>query len=155
MKQLAARPFAFFEYRAQFRLRDLGRHEFWTIHATLLGLCCRACGAEKGVLDIAVMAERMRRSAISIVFEVCGDGEALSELRQNVNAKNFGDIVVIRGRLERPQLLQAYARAHAIIVPTRSDFCEGLPMVCAEAMLAGLPIITSRLATRFQFLARR
>ena len=93
------------------------------------------------------MAERMRtQSTISIVFEVCGDGDALSELRQIVDDKNLGDIVVIRGRLERPELLQAYARAHAIIVPTRSDFCEGLPMVCAEAMLAGLPLITSRLS---------
>ena len=39
-----------------------------------------------------------------------------------------------------------YARAHAVIVPTRADFCEGLPLSCAEAVLSGLPIVTSRLS---------
>ena len=43
----------------------------------------------KGVLDIAAIAERLcGRSAIPIVFEVCGDGNALFELRRIVKEKN-------------------------------------------------------------------
>jgi len=56
------------------------------------------------------------------------------------------DRVHIRGRLERAELLDVYRRSHAIIVPTRSDFCEGMPLVCAEAALSGRPVITSRLS---------
>lgn len=29
---------------------------------------------------------------------------------------------------------------------TRRDFCEGMPLVCAEAMLSGKPVVTSRLS---------
>ena len=32
------------------------------------------------------------------------------------------------------------------IVPTRSTFCEGMPMVAAEAVLSGRPVLTSRLS---------
>jgi glycosyltransferase involved in cell wall biosynthesis len=101
----------------------------------------------KGVFDVAAMAQRLRsQSGIKIVFEVCGDGDALPQLRQTVEEKRLEDLVRIHGQLARPELLQVYARAHAVIVPTRSDFSEGLPKVCAEAVLSGLPIITSRLS---------
>jgi glycogen synthase len=37
-------------------------------------------------------------------------------------------------------------------VPTRSDFCEGLPMVAIEAILLGRPVITSRLSNALDVL---
>ena len=36
-----------------------------------------------------------------------------------------------------------FASSHAVIVPTTSRFEEGFNMVCAEAILAGRPVITS------------
>jgi len=45
-----------------------------------------------------------------------------------------------------------YARSHLVVVPTRSDFCEGLPMVCAEAVLAGRPVVTSSLSNALEAL---
>ena len=147
VRQLAGLELPFFEYRAQFRSegfqpvrRDNDRNPFRVV---FVGRAER----NKGILDIAAIAERLRgRSAIPVVFEVCGDGDALIELRRIVEEKTLSDVVIIHGRLARSELLQVYARAHAVIVPTRSDFCEGLPMVCAEAVLSGLPIITSRLS---------
>jgi glycosyltransferase involved in cell wall biosynthesis len=136
----------FFEYRCQFRIdrfqfrQDRERTPFRVI---FVGRAER----NKGVLDIVAMAERLREhSGMPIVFEVCGDGNALPELRRIVQEKRLGDIVIVHGRLPQSELFQLYSRAHAVIVPTRSDFCEGLPAVCAEAVLSGLPIITSRLS---------
>ncbi len=70
-------------------------------------------------------------------------------LRQAVKDAGLSGVIDVRGRLERPALLAAYANSHAVIVPTRlGDFCEGMPLVCAEAMLAGRPVITSVLLQR-------
>ena len=40
----------------------------------------------------------------------------------------------------------AYARAHVVVVPTTRDFAEGLNKVAVEAVIAGRPVIASRLA---------
>ena len=41
------------------------------------------------------------------------------------------------------------ARSDAVIVPTRSNFTEGMPQVCAEAVLSGIPVITSDVTNAF------
>ena len=46
--------------------------------------------------------------------------------------------------LQRAQLLEVFSRSHAAIVPTRNaTSTEGMPQVCAEAVLSGLPVIAS------------
>lgn len=101
----------------------------------------------KGVFDLVEMASMLRtRPDLKVVFDVCGDGGDLEPLRAAVKQADLADVVRVHGRLERAALLQAYARAHVVIVPTRGDFCEGMPLVCAEAMLSGRPVITSRLS---------
>jgi glycogen synthase len=35
---------------------------------------------------------------------------------------------------------------------TRLDFCEGLPQVCAEAVLMGRPVVTSRISNAIEVL---
>ncbi|MFM9852108.1 MAG: glycosyltransferase family 4 protein [Sphingomonadaceae bacterium] len=101
----------------------------------------------KGVFDLIDIAARLRcESSVPITFEICGDGTALNELRTAVSAAGLDDHIITRGRLGRADLLDGYARCDAVIVPTRGDFCEGMPLVCAEATLSGRPVITSRLS---------
>jgi glycosyltransferase involved in cell wall biosynthesis len=101
----------------------------------------------KGVFDIVGMAQQLRANGgRAVQFEICGDGGALLPLRHVVSEAGVGEAVTVRGRLERDDLLAVYARSHAVIVPTRATFCEGMPLVCAEAMLAGRPVITSILS---------
>ncbi|WP_240342610.1 glycosyltransferase family 4 protein [Methylococcus sp. EFPC2] len=95
----------------------------------------------KGVFDILDMADRLRDK--NVVFEICGGGSALEELRNECTQRNLELFVHIRGQLERPELLKAYQRSHVVIIPTRSDLIEGFAMVAAEAILLGRPIITS------------
>jgi glycogen(starch) synthase len=97
---------------------------------------------DKGVLDLVEIARLIEaKHPGQTQFDVCGGGTALEELRKLVHATGVGHLVHIHGRLNRPDLLKIYARSHAFIVPTRSTFCEGMPMVCAEAVLSGRPLI--------------
>ena len=51
--------------------------------------------------------------------------------------------MLLLGKLDRLALAKEYSWAHVVLVPTRSDFCEGLPLVSAEAVLAGRPVVSS------------
>ncbi len=101
----------------------------------------------KGVLDIIDIARILEREVPGRVqFDVCGNGSAFEELSESIRQHRLDKIVRTHGQLLRPDLLKMYAATHAVIVPTRSDFCEGMPMVCAEAVLCGRPVITSPLS---------
>lgn len=95
----------------------------------------------KGVFDLLEIAEQLKGE--DVIIEINGDGGALEELIQVSEHKGLNDIVTINGNLERPQLLKAYTSAHIVIVPTRSDFDEGLAKVAVEAILLNRPVICS------------
>lgn len=107
----------------------------------------------KGVFDLIPISRLLRqRCRVPICIEICGDGGALTELGAALETSGEADRIVLRGRLQRAELLDAYRRAHAVVVPTRGDFCEGMPLVCAEAMLSGRPVVTSRLSNALPIL---
>ena len=106
--------------------------------------------SEKGVFDLLTIASALRSEGV--VFDICGDGASLCELRQEVALRELDDAVLVHGRLNRPELLALYRKCHAVIVPTRSDFCEGLPLACIEAVLIGRPQITSCLSNALDVL---
>ena len=78
-----------------------------------------------------------------LIFNVCGAGPALEKLKKAIVDADLSGQVIVHGRVERAELLDLYSKAHAVIVPTRSTFTEGMPMVCAEAVLSNLPVITN------------
>lgn len=108
---------------------------------------------DKGVFDLLAIAQRLQQLRPGrIRWEVCGGGSALEELARQVNQQNLADCIHLAGKLDRAAMCQAYARAHLVIVPTTSRFCEGMPMVAAEAVLAGRPVLTTRLANALDVL---
>jgi glycogen synthase len=147
LHELAGSAVPFFEYRCQFRIEGFQSSLSVGHRKPFRVAFAGRAEPSKGILDVPAIAQHLRqRSTAAVVFEICGDGSALIELENVIQESNLSDVVHVHGRLARPQLLEVYARAHAIIVPTRSDFCEGMPHVCAEAILSGLPVITSRLS---------
>jgi glycosyltransferase involved in cell wall biosynthesis len=52
-------------------------------------------------------------------------------------------IVTVHGFCDKEMLAELLAASHLVIVPTRSDFEEGLAKTCVEAVLAGRPFVTS------------
>jgi glycogen(starch) synthase len=143
------------EYRAQF-----GRDDFAALPRPVLDenvvrvVFAGRVERNKGVFDLLEMCKRLSSDAERrFEFEVCGSGSAFDELKAAVAVSGVADRFLLHGKLVRPRLLEVYARAHLVVVPTRSDFCEGLPMVCAEAALAGRPVVTSRVSNALEALA--
>jgi glycosyltransferase involved in cell wall biosynthesis len=98
----------------------------------------------KGVFDVVEMARLLERKHPGrFRFDICGDGSALEALRLCIRDLGLGGAVGLHGRLNRAELTARYGVAHLVIVPTRSDFVEGLAMVAAEAVLAGRPVLAN------------
>jgi len=151
---LAGRPVPFFQHRAQFRecdfhslkAPDCGLRPFRVIFASRIE-------RNKGVFDLIDMAAKLKlRRPNQVMFDICGGGSALDELRSEVATRGLDDVVKVHGKLNRPELLRIYEQSHLVIVPTRSDFCEGMPMVSAEAVLAGRPVLSSRVSNALDVL---
>jgi glycosyltransferase involved in cell wall biosynthesis len=99
------------------------------------------------VFDLLEVIERIERARPgSCTIEFCGGGSAEVELRQEIDRRGLGSVARATGRLESPAMREAFARAHVVVVPTTRAFAEGLNKVAVEAVLAGRPVITSRLA---------
>lgn len=144
-----------FQFRCQFRPIDFETvpppppHEQRPFRVLFAGRVER----EKGVFDLVDIAETFKREAPGqLQIDVCGGGDAFDELRQAIWDRGLTEDIVLHGKLKRPELVACYGRSHAVIVPTRSTFCEGMPMVAAEAILSGRPVITSRLSNALDVL---
>lgn len=100
--------------------------------------------ANKGVFDILKMAANLRqRGYVDFRFVLCGDGSAYATLQSKIFAEGLDSHVVLKGRLNRVELLNEYRAAHIAIVPTRSEFAEGFAMVALESVLLGRPVLTN------------
>jgi glycogen(starch) synthase len=140
---------AFFQYRCQFYTEGFRRAKPYKGGPFRVAFVGRA-EENKGLIDITRMAAELKaRAPVKVIFHICGDGPALPMLARMVEENRLHDFIVIHGRLERKALLEIYSSSNAVVVPTRSTFTEGMPQVCAEAVLSGLPVITSQVANAF------
>ncbi len=98
----------------------------------------------KGILDLieaATLVDVVMPGRVAIML--CGNGSALDCVRERIVERRLGHMVTAAGDCPPAAVAYAYGRSHAVVVPTRSSFEEGYNKVCAEAILAGRPIITS------------
>jgi glycosyltransferase involved in cell wall biosynthesis len=99
---------------------------------------------KKGVFDLLAIAKRFADAGrAEIEFDLCGDGAALAQLREDAVAAGLAASFRCHGHLEKPQMREMYGQSHVVIVPTTTEFVEGFNKVVAEAVLAGRPVVTS------------
>jgi len=107
----------------------------------------------KGVFDILDMAKRIEAQRSGRVhWEIHGDGPDSEELARLQAEMRLRHVVSIYGWTSAQDAQEVYARTHVSIVPTRSNFCEGLAMAAVESVLAGRPVITSAVTPALEVL---
>lgn len=98
----------------------------------------------KGVFHLLEIAKRVKSAGREEVqFDLCGTGTVQESLARQASEAGVGDIFRIHGHCERARMQQMFRQAHALIVPTTTDFVEGLNKVVVEGVLASRPVITS------------
>ncbi len=101
--------------------------------------------ANKGVFDMVTACEALNRgTGRKYRFHFHGEGEALLQLRARVAASPCRDFLIVHGFTAGDALAAHYAASHIVVVPTRSDFDEGLAKSVIEGVLALRPVVTSR-----------
>ena len=96
---------------------------------------------QKGIFDlIDALPLVLKKTLCHLV--VVGEGDQASELRDRIRRLALEDHVTLTGYLSGRELSDAYRGATIFVFPTNWD--EGFPTVLAEAMDAGLPIVTTR-----------
>ncbi|MGB5456347.1 MAG: glycosyltransferase, partial [Gammaproteobacteria bacterium] len=70
----------------------------------------------------------------------------LAEARKKHNS--YPDVVVIEDEITEPQLKSLYTKCHALVAPS---LAEGFGLPVAEAMLSGLPVITTGWSGQMDF----
>ena len=107
----------------------------------------------KGVFDLLkVVAVVQEKRGVDLRLHIAGAGPHLDRLREAVVEQGLERSVLLHGYCGKQQLLKLLKQAHAVVVPTRSDFVEGFAMICAEAILAGRPLVTSKVCPALELL---
>lgn len=99
---------------------------------------------DKGVFDLLEVARRFQAEGRDdIVFHLCGIGTQFDLLQEQVKEAGLEASFVLHGYCKKSEMQQMYNLSHVVIVPTRSNFIEGLNKVVVEGILANRPVITS------------
>lgn len=113
------------------------------------GAVARAKGEEVRLVSTMRLAPRKRPVELVEAFaaagvadrarlEIIGDGPLRGRVAQRVTDLGLTGRVVLRGRVERSELRESYARAHGYLAPTR---LEAFGIAVLEARAAGLPVV--------------
>jgi glycosyltransferase involved in cell wall biosynthesis len=97
---------------------------------------------KKGIFDLLEAIPGVRKKFPAAQFIFVGSGSDAAEFDKRVKEKKLTASVHRVDHINNLETAKFYASAWALVFPTH--FPEGMPMVVAEAMAAGVPIITTR-----------
>lgn len=99
---------------------------------------------EKGIFDMLRIAELLRdRGLANLKVVMCGEGWAHRVLADAIADRHLSQVVDWVGQLDAAAMLERYASANVVVVPTRTSFREGFNHVVAEAVFCRRPVISS------------
>ena len=98
---------------------------------------------QKGMDTLLAAFAIIRAEQPGLKLVIAGRGKDASRLFRMISDLGLREAVEVRLRPDRAAVLELMSGALALLMPSR---LEGLPMVPAEAMAAGLPVIASDVA---------
>jgi len=114
------------------RLLNIGRFDEVKGHEYLVD----ACG-------------RLRERGIDFTCDIVGGGPRREMVQARIDAANLGDRVRILGPQPRPEVQRLIREADVFVLPSvmaKNGEREGIPVALMEAMVAGLPVVSSVLS---------
>jgi len=103
------------------------------------------CIRQKGVFELLEAIPDVIEKFPETKFIFIGGGEDAEEFDEKTIKMNLGELLIRYDNIDNSKTVKFYESAWTFVFPTHKP--EGMPMVVAETMCAGVPIITSR--TRF------
>lgn len=108
----------------------------------------------KGVYDLLAFAEQLHRKRPGeFLFHVAGEGSQSEHFASKIHTLSLTDVVLLYGHCGPSKIRELLSKSHVCVVPTRSDCEAGFEMVCAEAILAERPLVSSRVCPAIYYLA--
>lgn len=111
--------------------------------ASRMVLCVGRLCEQKGQALLLAAARELGGRGIDFQLVLAGDGDMRPQLERLITAYGLEDRVRITGWISGAEVRSLLAQSRALILPS---FAEGLPVVIMEAMAAGRPVITTRVA---------
>ena len=90
----------------------------------------------KGYKELFFSMKRVMESQPNIIWNVCGDGDFLPQLRELARKSSIKNRVIFHGACERNKLNRIYASNDIYVLLSKYD--EALPLSYVEAQLSGL-----------------
>lgn len=94
----------------------------------------------KGVGDLIRAAAMLGPKA---VLDICGDGPDSESLHALIRDSGCAGTITTHGRLPNVRVVELMRAAHAVVVPSRPAYPEGMPNVVYEAWETRTPLICS------------
>lgn len=95
---------------------------------------------QKGLDTLLLAFARIARERPGVELRIAGRGKDEARVRELARELGVGERVAILPNVERARVLELFSGALALLMPSR---LEGLPMVPAEAMAAGVPVVAA------------
>ena len=102
---------------------------------------------KKGLGDLILAADILRKRGHSFRVQIIGDGELRHALRRRIAEYGLQDCVTLLGAQPHEKVRLAYERASVFVLPcvvAADGDRDGLPNVLLEAMASGVPVVTTR-----------
>lgn len=98
--------------------------------------------AAKGVDDLLNAAASLKQQGKPITLDLYGRGET-DRLTQLAETLGIGAEVAFKGLIPNSEMVPAMAEADIIVVPSRHEYSEGLPLTIYEALCSRTPLVAS------------
>jgi len=96
----------------------------------------------KGLSYLLTACQKLHTSVADVHLTVVGSGDGLAEYQRLVTTMGLENIVDFRGVLHGDELAEAYRSAAVFTLPSTND---NFPLVIAEAMATGLPVVSTQI----------
>lgn len=98
----------------------------------------------KGVFDVLEVVKKLTTCyGLNVLLDVCGAGSALPEMKKQIAEDGLESCIQMHGKLNRKAMFEILQKSHVVVVPTTSNFAEGLNKVVVEGVLANRPVIAT------------